>query len=261
MTPETARALSAINRTFYDDCASAFAVTRTRAWSGFEHIIPRGKPSLRVLDVGCGNGRFAHTVLSRRHLSPGEPHIAHYVGLDGSEPLLQLARGARLPFPAHFQQHDVLQPLPRCGPGAWSGEPAKFDLIVVFGLLHHIPGRSQRRALIEQLLPSLATDGRLVLSFFRYERSPRIMKRLQLPLVAAPFDLEAGDHLIPFGDTGRLRYCHRFDDAELAELATLPATRLVDRFTPVQGSDTLNDYLILEAAPAGPQGLPGAQTR
>lgn len=238
MNPNTAQALLDINRTFYRECADAFAATRTRPWSAFERVLSTAPTApmqaLRVLDVGCGNGRFAHTLLTHH---PGR--VERYLGVDASLPLLALARQPALPFPSEFQHHDLWAPLPRLHPDG-------FNLVVAFGLLHHIPGRQARRALALHLTDQISPQGRLVLSFFRYERSVRLQRRRVAPPVPDPSELEPGDYLLPFGSTGRLRYCHCFDDAEITELSHLPGMKTLDLFSPSEGSDHLNDYLVLE---------------
>ena len=64
MDESTRRTLEAINRRFYADRAHDFDSSRTRAWQGWSRALfglPRS--GLRVLDLGCGNGRLlAHLV-------------------------------------------------------------------------------------------------------------------------------------------------------------------------------------------------------
>jgi SAM-dependent methyltransferase len=83
----------------------------------------RSYGSPRVLDVGCGSGRIADLVL--------EAGTDHYVGIDFSEPMLELAL-ARL---AHFGGRaelilgDFVQ-TPIAGP---------FDVILALGLFDYLP--------------------------------------------------------------------------------------------------------------------------
>ena len=61
MNTATQRALAAHTRRFYEEHAIAFSATREHPWSGWQRVIAGVQPSerLRVLDVGCGNGRLA----------------------------------------------------------------------------------------------------------------------------------------------------------------------------------------------------------
>jgi SAM-dependent methyltransferase len=62
MKDETLRALNTINRVFYRDSAPSFDATRDAPWPGWQPLLPllqglEGDPA-RILDLGCGNGRF-----------------------------------------------------------------------------------------------------------------------------------------------------------------------------------------------------------
>ncbi len=84
------RTLLDLNRIFYASTADEFSATRQQPWPGFDGILPyippgvKGQP-LRVLDVGCGNGRFA-SYLADQNLA------VDYTGVDASPALLDLAR-------------------------------------------------------------------------------------------------------------------------------------------------------------------------
>ncbi len=79
--------------------------------------------SPRVLDVGCGSGRVAEDIL--------ELGAAHYVGIDFSEPMLELAerRLARFGDRAQLVNADFL--------AADLGEP--FDVVLFLGFFDYTP--------------------------------------------------------------------------------------------------------------------------
>lgn len=246
MDPATQRTLAAHTRAFYREHAEAFSRTRDHPWPGWRRVVDRlpAAGALRVLDAGCGNGRFA-TFLASHPLALRRPLAC--TGIDACEALLDVARARALPgsrWLAHDLEHD---PLPE-GP---------FDLIVAFGLLHHIAGFERRRALIASLAEPLAPGGRLALAFWRFAEHGRFdRRRLDWSRLGGidPAALEPGDHLLAWGDAGAARYCHASDDDEVeALLARLPLTRY-DDFTADGRDGALNRYVVLErpAPPAGP---------
>ncbi len=286
MDPETAQALADINRAFYRDRAEAFSATRERPWPGWSRVLAclEGSPRpLRVLDVGCGNGRFASFLAqeqggrlesrrtrSERNASEGRGPSASderargparpgerfdYVGVDASEGLLARARARQLGAGrARFLRADwALSPPERALP------PGTFSLVVIFGVLHHVPGAARRRALLEAAARRLAPGGVLALTAWRFEASPRLRARLVTweeynRGAARPVDparLEPGDRLLRWGEreSGGVRYCHFADDTETDRLAAgLGLERLAAYCADGRNGDR-NRYLVLRARP------------
>jgi SAM-dependent methyltransferase len=237
----TARALNALNLSFYRDSAELFAETRRAPWPGWRALLPllRRHAHARVLDVGCGNARLASFLAAEL----GAPFL--YCGIDASAPLLERAAravtnlgGARL-----LQTDVVLDP----ALAALAGE--QFDCVAAFGLLHHVPDEARRRALVAALAERVAPGGSLALAFWDFADEPRFARKAatELPaeLVGA---LEPGDALLRWGPEGspRLRYCHHTDEAEEARLVgNLPLSPLLS-FASDGRSGRLNRYRILE---------------
>jgi SAM-dependent methyltransferase len=237
MDAATQRALTAHTRRFYHEHAAHFSATRDHPWPGWERVIAGWRPAtpLRVLDVGCGNGRLA-SWLSQVRDAP----IA-YTGVDACETLLEAARG-RCPD-ARLVHADlslaVDASLPR-GP---------FDLVCAFGLLHHIAGFARRRELVAALGQRTAREGRLALAFWRFaERSRFARHRLDWAAVPGIDEarLERGDHLLAWGEAGAARYCHASDDAEIDSLAERTGLAVRDDFEADGREGDLNRYLVLE---------------
>ena len=229
MRNETAEALRAVNRRFYRERASEFSRTRERPWSGWGEILERAGTLLpdrpRVLDVGCGNGRFA------RFLEERFGSAFDYCGVDESPLALAEAR-RRLPGRGNlvFVEADFLEaPLPE----------GEFDLIVLFGVLHHVPGRENRIGLLTRLSRLLAPGGLLAFSIWRFGRYPRFQKKI-VPwdefLSRAGFEidlagLEPGDHILTWGGAPPAhRFCHAMSDEEEGEIAAGLRLDLVERF-------------------------------
>jgi SAM-dependent methyltransferase len=244
MTDATARALNELNRTLYADRADEWDAVRERPWRGFWRVshqlaLLRRDP-LRLLDVGCGNGRLAQA------LAPQHPTLA-YVGVDASAPLLERAR-ARAPRGAAFVRADFVLQAPDA---ALPHGP--FDAVVLFGVLHGVPGAERRRALLAAAAARLAPGGLLALTRWCFaesaERRRRIVpwqlydERAQPPI--DPGDLEPGDHLLRFGTAGALRYCHAASADELDALLAGLALEPVDEWY-ADGEDLReNHYRVL----------------
>ena len=263
MDPQTRLALNAINREFYaaEESAAGFSATRDHPWPGWERVwreVRRNAPTdraLSVLDAGCGNGRFAAFLAER------SPETIHYVGIDASQPLLKIAAQRAQPLArARFICSDLTDD----PPGATTAK-ASFDSVVLFGVLHHIPGFEARAALLAALAELVTAGGLLAFTLWRFG-APSLWPRFQSRVLpwrdynrraATPLDLaqlEAGDHLLRWGDNpdsndAPLRYCHYVDDAERdALLATLPLEN-VEHYVQDGRSNDLNQYVVLRSSP------------
>ncbi|MBK6686797.1 MAG: class I SAM-dependent methyltransferase [Deltaproteobacteria bacterium] len=216
---ETTARLLALDQKFYEAGARDFAEHRTHPWPGWSRIL--ATPPGRVLDVGCGHGRFKEALGGQE---------TGYLGIDRSEALLKVARAQH---GEHFQQLDVLfDPLPAPG----------FDLVVAFGLLHHIPGRDRRLSLLRRLLP---LGSRLVVTFWRFADRPRLQGKLRSwsELGLREEALEPGDHLLAFGE--HRRYAHHFEDQEVEALIRDLGAQVLDDFCADGAEQDLNRYLTL----------------
>ncbi|MGL4648608.1 MAG: hypothetical protein ACRC1H_04315, partial [Caldilineaceae bacterium] len=65
--PAVVEQLLALNRSFYAQVGSEFDATRQNIPAGYARVVhaaptPQGDLPLRVLDVGCGNGRLARAL-------------------------------------------------------------------------------------------------------------------------------------------------------------------------------------------------------
>ena len=251
MHPDTAAALQRINLGFYRRRAAEFSATRERPWPAWERVAElceegHGGGGRSVLDLGCGNGRLA------RFLEGRWGARLTYLGLDASEPMLEIAHGRG---GGRFQRLDLLREglasrLP--------GEP--FDLVCAFGLMHHLPGLDNRATLLRAALERLAPEGLLAVSFWQFGAVERFRRRV-VPwsvyngTASEPIDareLEEGDLLLAWGErpathgrTPPVRYCHWAPPEEVDRLlSSLPVERLDSFRADGKGGD-LNLYCLL----------------
>jgi SAM-dependent methyltransferase len=250
MNAETVAVLDEINRSFYRLHAHSFSLSRGSPWPGWIRLLPLLQPALagpdaRILDLGCGNGRFLRWL----HENCEEPVAAF--GVDRSLPLLAHAvgSGSRLAAADPLAPQDL---------GCFRSE--SFDVIVVMGVLHHVPSRERRRALLEQIVRLLRPDGLAVVTCWQFGDRPRFLRRAIAWLdynrqSARPVDveqLEPGDTLLPWGDaegdTESLRYCHHTPPEEMTELVNLAALEQVASFRADGATGDLNHYVVARRA-------------
>jgi SAM-dependent methyltransferase len=234
MNDRTAHYLNALNAAFYARHAASFDDTRQSAWAGWARLAAHLTPGMRVWDAGCGNGRFA------RFLAEHLPSFTWH-GTDSSPALIDLARASLADVPGvTFAHHDLLTDPP---------PDSHFDLITLFGVLHHVPGAARRAALVRALAERLSADGLLVFTTWRFHEYPRFRARIvpwESLAPGFPLDLEPGDHLLDWqGDAAAPRYCHAVDDAEHAALVAAAGLTIIDRYRADGFDGALNEYAVL----------------
>lgn len=233
MRAATVQALDAINERFYRRHSGDFSRTRQRPWKGWQRLTelmaktPRaGRAVPAVLDVGCGNGRLL--------LALEAPLL--YVGCDRSLSMLLQATATLAPR-THSQGGVAAVHLAELGrPMQLPFRDHSFDLVVLMGVLHHVPGYEQRARLLEACARCVADNGCLAFSTWQFEAAHGIgQRRLTYGGMSALLprsvleDLEPGDALLRWGPdptdaSSVLRYCHHTDDEELERLRKAAAS-------------------------------------
>jgi SAM-dependent methyltransferase len=263
MDPRTRNQLRALSDAFYRAHADAFDASRGQhAWPGWQRLLEwlpsepaRNNTSelpLTILDIGCGNARFAHFVenTGRRF---------HYIGVDANADLLAAGR-ERLKRnegnPCQLIEQDFLAS-DRPGEALPTGP---FDLIAIMGVVHHVPGHDWRLRLLQAAADRLTNGGILALAAWQFADRTRFARRRVAWSDLGPVHgeevntahLEEGDLLLRFGDdpTRPPRYCHQVSGAEFESWPDrLGLTVLADyRADGAQGD--LNRYWILQRASA-----------
>ena len=158
-----------------------------------------------------------------------------------------------------FLRRDLLlDGLPADLPGA------PFDLIAVFGLMHHLPGVDNRRALLRRAAGLLAPAGILAVSFWQFGNRQRFRRRVvdwqeYNRTAAEPIDisqLEPGDRLLAWGEEPpqgqgpvAVRYCSWTPPQEADHLLADLALDPVSTFSADGSGRDLNLYRLLRARP------------
>jgi tRNA (uracil-5-)-methyltransferase TRM9 len=247
MQPETIARLNTINRDFYATIASDFSATRGRAWQGWLDLLPYlPQRPLRVLDVGCGNGRWGV------HLAENE-RLAHYHGIDNNATLLAHAQDALMQtgISAQFNEHDAI--IDAGANLAQVTQDATYDVVGVFGVLHHVPSSQYRLAFMQALAQCVAQGGLLVVATWRFWDFERFRAR-HIPWQAydaeqgtqLASEVERGDYLLDWRRGERaLRYCHHTDDAEQDALCQATGLTEIARYRADGQDNRANCYSVL----------------
>ncbi len=138
---------------FYDDPELFERYQRHRAWSLSPNVVMEGPAvieelgpvsGLRVLDLGCGDGEFGRDLLNAG--------AARYRGIDGSERMIEAARGVLAGTEGEAVLGDIED----------LAEPAgSFDLVLSRMALHHVADLGR---VLSASRRCLAPGGRLVLT-------------------------------------------------------------------------------------------------
>jgi tRNA (uracil-5-)-methyltransferase TRM9 len=211
---EVAAKLLALNHQFYQTMGENFSATRLRLQPGVQRILDTIPRDAHILDLGCGNGELA------RRLEEGG-FTGQYTGLDNSQTLLDIARKRTSDNPAYrFLLVDIADP--GWDTGLETGSSARFDIILAFSVLHHLPGSLTRLHVLRKVRRIIQPDGRFVHSEWQFLNSPRLRERI-LPweeVNISPAQVDQGDYLLDWRGGGYgLRYVHHFSEDELTRLA------------------------------------------
>ena len=255
ISASTAERLSYVTSEFYAQQTQSFSATRQMPWQGWQQcldampqLLVGEKPS--VLDVGCGNLRFARFLRDEAGIVP-----AKYFAVDKCKPLVESGEADTHVSELAFIELDVIKSLLDNTLSSRLIVPA-CDLVVAFGFLHHVPGAQKRIQLLHTLLDKTKPGGFVCVSFWQFMNSQKLAAKAQettaqglRELGIDASELEEHDYLIGWQDkTNTWRYCHHFSQEELDELlASLgPDVHVCAQFSADGKDNNLNRYVILQ---------------
>jgi tRNA (uracil-5-)-methyltransferase TRM9 len=200
MKRETALKIFDDVRQSYNKIAEDFSRTRPFVWEEFKPPAEYAKDGDKVLDLGCGNGRFIELFRNRN---------IDYIGIDISQKMIEIARQK---FPdGNFQIFDGLAiPFP----------DNYFDVIFCIAVLHHIPGSQLRQEFLTEARRVLKQGGKLILStWYLWQKDTfwALLIKSTLKKLVGKSHLDFFDTMEPWGKIAE-RYFHNFRKGELKRL-------------------------------------------
>lgn len=208
----------------YSTYAQEFSNSRQAPWEGWRFLLKylKDQPHPKILDLGCGNGRFL------KYLINSEIEIGEYVGIDNSSELLKMTdefmdttrAGNRL---SKFQLLNIdFENI------NWGTEVnGQYDFIGAFGITHHLQKPESRKKFFETVNFLLKPGGFFAVTFWDFLKMERYANNLT-PLEVTD---SKNDFEMTFGTNGAKRFCHYYNPLEIIELThTLPFKIMEDYY-------------------------------
>ncbi len=209
MKAKTAKSILKQVKSHYDEISEQFSRTRRAAWAEFELYRELIVPKSRILDVGCGNGRFYFQGLADLDVN--------YTGLDLSKLLLSHAEKSRAALTAAEKRkvkfvNGTMMKLPF--------NASSFDTTFCIAAFHHIPGRDNRLKVLAEFRRVTKVDGLVVISVWN------LFQPKYLPLIRASLwrflksfgRYDWNDTFFYWDKSKSLRYYHAFTPFEMRAL-------------------------------------------
>jgi tRNA (uracil-5-)-methyltransferase TRM9 len=247
MNKSVVQKLFDINGQFYQEYGQSFAETRRRVQPGVLRVLDEWIKDGNWLDLGCGSG-----ALGARWLGCGTKGL--YEGLDFSSVLINEANATTGQMPVNENQK-ILYVQCNLADENWVKQASlkRYDGVLMFAALHHLPGVETRKRLLKQIAGLIAPGSLFIHSEWQFQRSAKLMARVQpwQSVGLTPEELDPGDTLLDWRHTqpdqqqkAGLRYVHLFDREELQHLADETGFKILSEFDSDGTSGNLSLYQI-----------------
>ncbi len=206
----------------YDKTASSFASSRDRMWPELKFLFEHAQKNEKVLDVGCGNGRFSKYLKG-----------TNYTGVDFS---VNLIGEAKKRFPNEkFVVGDVLS-LPF--------KDKSFDKVYSIAVIHQIPKEKYRLKALTEIKRVLKESGSAYITAWNIKSNPApyFLKQKNTKTIIHYFkNFRKPRHFF----LKRKRYYYIFKKGELSKLAKKAGFQVIKEGV-AKEKERSNFYIILK---------------
>ena len=207
------------NKENYDLIAEDFSATRNSLWPELEEFSQWIEDGDKILDLGCGNGRLLDVLQDKD---------VHYVGLDSSPRLVQMAQEA------HPGQEFIVGDIMEV-----TFPSDTFDKAFAIAFLHHIPSEVMRLNILAEARRILKPEGLLFLTVWAPTKKIRSQWRRKEPA------LEKGDVVRAWGGRADLYY-HFFKPQEVVSLTKKAGLNVLQKGEIGEKEIQKNFYLLAQ---------------
>lgn len=237
--------INRINKEFYNKYSKSFSNSRNSNWIGFKKIFENidNNNIKKVLDLACGNGRFYLELI--KHINNSE-----YIGVDNNVYLLNEAKDKIekniLSNKYELIEEDLFS--------NYSINTKDFDLIVMFGFMHHIPSLDIRIKIFNRIKQQLNKNGIFVFSTWNflgksYEKrndKKKIIKEINID----EKELNKSDYFLNWKDINNkddiYRYAYYYSKGEILELIDIVGFQLIIDYESDGRDNISNHYYIVK---------------
>jgi len=145
----------------YNSISSKYSSVRSQGWKELSFLFDSVSYKEKVLDLGCGNGRFYEDFISKG---------ANYFGVDPSVEMIKICKDS---YPQGDFRVAYGNELPF--------EEEYFDKIFSIAVLHHIPSISSRKEFLKEARRVLKKNGLIFLTVWDLKEKAGGKKNVMIP--------------------------------------------------------------------------------
>jgi cyclopropane fatty-acyl-phospholipid synthase-like methyltransferase len=216
-----------IDSDLYTKYADDFSSTRQAPWNGWNEIVGSLPTNAKILDLGCGNGRFLKFFISRKI------RFLEYVGIDNSQDMLDIAQSNSKTYMGNIKFITV-----DLNKRNWGQiENDNYNVIVAFGIFHHLKSEFARMNFFRKIDKIITNDGIAIVTFWMFLREARLKNKIVE-------NLGNSDYILSFGKKGAKRFVHFTGEEEIEKYISKTNLQINRQFYSDGSNNRLNFYVL-----------------